>query len=257
MAIGVSTACLFPMELEKAVKKICENGVKTTEVFFNSLCEIKPPIIDEIKAITTEYGVRVKSCHPFSSILESHLLFSAYQRRFDDTRQLYKSYYEVANYLGADIVVLHGDRLTLKISDQEYFERYAKLYEDAKQYGITLVQENVVLYRSQSVEFIGKMKEYLNSECAFLLDIKQVKRANQDLYKMVDTMGDCLKHIHFSDSTDSETCLLPGDGNFNFNKLFNYNNAIKNCDKIIEVYENAYKNPDEIFKSYHNLIKSL
>lgn len=244
------------MEVEKAVKIICENGVKTTEIFFNSLCEIKSPIINEIRTITDEYNVRIKSCHPFSSILESYLLFSSYKRRFEDTRQLYKAYYEAARYLGAKIVILHGDRSTLKISDEEYFERYALLYEDAKEYGITLVQENVVLFRSQSVEFIQKMKNYLNYNCAFLLDIKQVKRANQDLYKMIDAMGENLKHIHFSDSNDTDTCLLPGNGEFDFKKFLNYNDTIKKCDKIIEVYENAYKNVSEIFDSYNNLIKS-
>ena len=36
MRIGISTASLYPMRTEEALLFLCKNGVKVTEIFFNS-----------------------------------------------------------------------------------------------------------------------------------------------------------------------------------------------------------------------------
>ena len=46
--IGVSTACLYPMETEKALRALGEAGVRTVEVFFNADFEARPPILHEL-----------------------------------------------------------------------------------------------------------------------------------------------------------------------------------------------------------------
>ena len=68
MNIGVSTASLYPLETELALKKIGEAGVKNTEIFFNCESELKPAFIDMLIDIKDEYGINVTSIHPTCSL---------------------------------------------------------------------------------------------------------------------------------------------------------------------------------------------
>lgn len=45
MSIGVSSACMYPQETEKAFLFLAENGVKKTEIFFNGLSELKDGLL--------------------------------------------------------------------------------------------------------------------------------------------------------------------------------------------------------------------
>ena len=38
MRIGVSSACLYPLETEKAFSAIVENEIPVCEIFFNAAC---------------------------------------------------------------------------------------------------------------------------------------------------------------------------------------------------------------------------
>ena len=51
MEIGASTACFYPIETEKALKKVCDLGFKTTEVFVNSPCELEDNFVKELKLL--------------------------------------------------------------------------------------------------------------------------------------------------------------------------------------------------------------
>ena len=82
MKIGVSTACFYPLETEKALLKVAQSGVACTEVFFNALCELQPSFINELSKIQQEYNTCITAVHPTMSLAESFMLFSAYERRF-------------------------------------------------------------------------------------------------------------------------------------------------------------------------------
>ena len=41
MKFGASTACFYPLETEKALKKVCELGYKYAEVFMNAPSELE------------------------------------------------------------------------------------------------------------------------------------------------------------------------------------------------------------------------
>ncbi|MEG1887705.1 MAG: sugar phosphate isomerase/epimerase, partial [Oscillospiraceae bacterium] len=122
--LGVSTACFYPLEVEKALQFICESGVKTTEIFFNSPSELNRDFLNSIKAAAENFGTNIKAIHPLSSFAEPYMLFSEYNRRFSDTRELYKKYYETAAMLDADYVIIHGDTRINGIEDNDYFERF-------------------------------------------------------------------------------------------------------------------------------------
>ena len=268
MEIGISTASFYPMDTYKALEHIADFGVKTAEIFFNTFSELEPPYINRIKSLAEENNIKITSIHPFTSGMESFMLFSQYKARFYDMAEYYKRYNEAANFLGAKIVVIHGDRIGA-ISDEEYLERFAHLMENSEREGVITAQENVNKFRSSSPQFILKMKNEINAK--FVFDIKQSLRSGQDPYIVIDAMGDNLVHVHLSDSKTGSgkndldsgadnTCMLPGRGNFDFARLFNKLNKIGySGDIIIEVCKNSYEELSEIKTAYkfcRNLSKS-
>ena len=108
MDIGVSTACLYPLETEKALYELAERGVKNVEIFVNSIDELEGQVLVELRRIIGEYGMNVISMHPFSSPMETLFLFGDYPRRTEYLIDIYKRYFEVMAEIGADVFVLHG-----------------------------------------------------------------------------------------------------------------------------------------------------
>lgn len=249
MRSGISTACLYPMNLEQALSTLIGIDFHLFEVFINTSSELKPGYLRELKQMTEESGSCVKSIHPFTSGFESFLLFSDYERRFNDGLEFYKQYFQAANLLDAKILVLHGQRndKRSRISENEYFEHYARLFELGKSFGVTVAQENVNLFRSDDPKFITRMREYLRDECAFVLDIKQAVRGGEDPFEMCAAMGERLVHVHINDNKPGNDCLLPGKGIMDFDALtrmmLDYHYA---GDLIVEVYRRDFKDVEEL-----------
>lgn len=84
MRSGISTACLYPMELEKALPTLLSMDFHLFEIFINTFSEMKPDYIANLKRMIDDTGSSVKSIHPFTSGFESFLLFTDYDRRFQD-----------------------------------------------------------------------------------------------------------------------------------------------------------------------------
>ena len=254
MNIGVSTASLYPLETELALKKIGEAGVKNTEIFFNCESELKPAFIDMLIDIKDEYGINITSVHPTCSLVESFLLFSEYDRRFYEGLQKFARYSEIAAQLGAKYIIMHGGKNNGITSDEEYCERYMQLNAETLKNGVYVLQENVANFRARDKEFLRSMCDILGDDARFCFDIKQAVRAGYNPFEIADEFAPHIKHCHISDHTVSSDCLLPLSGGFDFNSFFNfmtekgYNGAY-----IIEVYKNAYKSYDEIFTSYKKI----
>lgn len=109
--IGISTACFYPLETEKSLRRICERGVKSCEIFLNTVSELEDSFIKGISRLLTDNEVYVTSLHPFASFAESYALFSSYKRRFYDSLELLKRYFEVMNTFGAKVLVIHGESI--------------------------------------------------------------------------------------------------------------------------------------------------
>ncbi|MBQ4604371.1 MAG: TIM barrel protein, partial [Clostridia bacterium] len=170
MAFGISTSCLYPLETEKSLDTLGKIGVKTCEVFLNSPSETTLEFAKTLNKIRKEYGIKIASVHPFSSFAETYMLFSAYGRRFNDMLEFYKRNFEVTAALGAEFSVIHGVLTGAKISDTEYFERFAKLIEEGKKSGIKVCHENVNRHLCESPVFIEKMKNYLGDGFKLVFD---------------------------------------------------------------------------------------
>lgn len=256
MKIGVSTASLYPLETEIALEQIGKSGVKTTEIFFNCESELKPAFVDMLLDIKEEYSLDITAIHPTMSLAESFMIFSEYERRFTESLDKFSRYSEVAATLGAKYINLHGGKPNGLTTDEEYCDKYMSLNERTQKNGVTVLQENVVRYRSGDVEFLRSMRDILGNNAQFCFDIKQAIRCGYNPLDLITEFWDNIRHFHISDHSLAGDCLLPLRGNFDFNTFIqllkdrHFNGA---C--VIEVYKNAYTDKQEIFDSYKKLIK--
>lgn len=256
--VGVSSACYYPQLTEVSFQKLCSNGIKCAELFLNSPSELEAGFIKELCKMKDEYGVEIASVHPFMSFAESFFLFSSYERRFTDIMSLYRRFFEVSAFLNAKIFVIHGAKIPGSVSDELYFERFLKLFETGKEYGVTVSQENVVHYRSESPDFLKKMQSALNGSFQLTLDIKQARRSGVDPFDIVKEFGKNICHVHISDFSDELDCIPPLEGNFDFLNFFELmKNIGYNGKFIIELYQHSYKNEIQITKSYGKICKLL
>ena len=252
MDIGISTGCLYPMLTEDCIKALCDIGFRNFEIFFNTFSELETDYLDNILKIISPYNARVVSIHPFTSGFESYLLFSNYERRFYDGVALYEKYFRTAKYIGANKVVLHGLMTVYKssLTNSEYFRRFDILQNSASKYNVSLLQENVNLFRSNNICFIKDMKTEIPLSAGFVCDVKQAVRGGISPFEMVQTMGSHLRHIHINDFDHDNNCVLPGKGCFDFNLFFDtIKNAGVDNDIIIEVYRSSFETLNELLDS--------
>lgn len=252
MNIGVSTACLYPYETEKSMKIMAQAGFRHIEIFFNAIYEMHGFIFEQIKEIKEEHDIEVISLHPFTSFAESFLFFSPYKRRLHDGLEFYKNYFDCANRIGADILVIHGCKNKYAISENDYIERFGALVELGREYGVRVAQENVVKFMSHSPDFLEKMKRQLGDNFMMVFDIKQALRSGYDPFEFVKRLGSSFIHLHISDNTlsNQKDCLPPGKGDFDFEKFLT---ELKKCNfggnAVIELYRSNFSEPKDLFNS--------
>ena len=238
MKIGVSTGCLYPELTEKSLALLTEGGFDLFEIFFNTYSELQDGFLNNLSDLCRVNNSEIVSLHPFTSVFESYLLFSGYERRFLDGVEVYDMYFQSAKKLGAKYVVLHGIQSCYSsISTEEYCRRFSVLSHRAELSGVTLLQENVYRHWSGDKDFIKKMKELLGSGVHFVLDTKQARRCGCDPCEKAEALGSSLEHIHISDCSGAEHCLLPGSGSFDFSRFFStLADTGYSGDAVIEVY---------------------
>ncbi len=257
MEFGLSTACLYPQETETTLAYYCKKQVEICELFINTYSELAPAYIDNLRRMCQDAGLRVVSVHPFTSGFEPFMMFTDYERRFEDFLELHRQYFEACATLGATVFVLHGDRRQSVCPDERYFQRYGRLRELGKRYGVRVAQENVVRCRSHSAEFIQAMRRALMDDVSFVLDIKQAVRTQQDVFAMIEAMGECLVHVHLSDHSERADCLPIGEGTLNISKLFSALGTVGfDGSVILELYRENFNEPDELFTSL-SALKSI
>ena len=258
MKLGISTACYYPLETEKALVAVGESEAGTAEIFFNAASELEPSFIKELMRIREYYGILITSVHPAMSFADSFMIYSAYERRLKEGLDMYRRYGEIASLLGAKYIIMHGGKPNGVLNEEEYCERFYMTSCAAAESGAVVLQENVVNFRAGDPAFIKTMKDILGENAAFCLDIKQSIRALSSPYEIMDIAGSTVKHLHLSDNTPENDCLLPGRGSFDFVKFIEYAHKKGfSGDGVIEVYKNAYQNYGEIQESLKILKKDL
>lgn len=254
MNIGISTASFYPMTTENALMEIGKGGAQCTEVFFNTFGELNSNFVKEMREMADFYELDISAAHPFTCSFEPFLLFTAYPRRFDDGLNLYRSYFEAMNILNCKLFVFHGDRAGSTIENHEYFERYAKLSSLAKEYGVTVAQENVERCKSRSVQFLCEMAEYLKGDLSVVFDNKQALRSGVDYNEFIDRLGSYICHVHLSDNNQTNDCMPLGRGTFDIEGLLKkLNSSGFDESVIIELYHDRLESNEDIFESYEYL----
>ena len=248
MKTGVSTACLYPLEPERSLDLLLQLGYRRFEVFPNCMEELSPAYLRDLKGRADAYGAEFVSLHPFTSAMESSLLFGDYPRRTREAFDFYRRYMAAAAYLGAKYVVIHGQPQGHgKLPDEGYWQRFGELYRIGYEEGAFPAQENVRQHRGAAPAFIAGMRQYLGEDCAFVLDVKQCRMMDHPVEEVARAMGDRLCHVHLSDCREGRPCLLPGAGAFDlagFRALLeelHYQGAV-----ITEVYRDNFGGTGEL-----------
>lgn len=252
--LGVSSSNYYPLETELAFDKMCETGCRVTEVFLCSKSETKEKYLTEMRKKADDNGIKIVSLHPYTSVLENTFLFSQYKRRFYDTLEEYKRFFEAANILGAKIFVIHGAKSFCNIPDEEHCSRFSEFIDLGLKYEVQVCQENVVNYLAQSTEYLKMMSDNIGDRFGIVLDIKQARRAGMDEIELINTLGQHIRHVHLSDCSEENDCIPPCTGSYDFKKLFTAlkENGYKG-DYIIELYRHSYGDYDEVKQSFLKL----
>ncbi|HEX3026667.1 MAG TPA: TIM barrel protein [Clostridia bacterium] len=124
MLTGISTACLYPMETERALEVMLGLGFDCFEVFANCESELTDKYIETLGKMMAARGARVYSLHLFTGSYEPFMFFSNYKRRFDDSIKQFRRYFRSARLLGASVVVFHGGHRNALMEIEEYCERF-------------------------------------------------------------------------------------------------------------------------------------
>lgn len=247
MRCGISTACFFPENTITSLEYVIDTKVPVAELFLNTFSELEDSYVDKIISIMQNSSTEIVSVHPFSSAMEGFFFASPYSGRFSDGIHLYKQIFAAAQKIGANKVVFHGDHAqnTQNFQLNEYVRSFATLVRQAKEYGITLCHENVSYCRLCTPQAVIDFTQAYQAETslppAFVFDTKQAQRNNVSILEMAQAMGENIAHIHISDYTSSENCLVPGKGNFDFSVLFDYLQDIHyQGDFVLELYRDGF-----------------
>lgn len=247
MQIGISTANLYPEQIEDALLQLDGKGAEVTEVFLNTVSETTPAFAKMLKEKADAIGISIRSFHSYTSCFEPYMLFSQYERRFEDGLNVFAPIFEAASVAGADYVILHGDRDPGTLPAEESIARFEKLYDLGQEYGVTLLQENVVRFRACSPDFVRQMRAQLGDKAQFTLDFKQCRRTGISVLEMIDAMSGAIRHVHISDATADKDCLMPGVGTEDLRtplkilKDSGFDGAV-----IIELYRHNFDKIDEL-----------
>lgn len=249
---GVSTACLYPMPVEESLYELALGGVPQVEIFINTHSELRKSFIMDLASLLERFGITCRSLHPFTCEIEPILLFSKYERRTADAIDYYKHYFSAMQALGAEIFVLHGNKV---MGNHEiYFERFSMLSDIGREFGVAVAQENVSRCTSKSLDFLKEMKNTLGDKAKFVLDIKQAVRSGENPFSVLEALGENIVLIHMSDHGALGDCLKIGSGNFRVREFLQRLSVLSpDCTVTLELYRSAFQTVADLLQNYQVL----
>lgn len=259
MRVGISTASFFNrIPTESTFDVLRQMRVDTTEVFLNTFSEYEKPFADAL--VARKGTINVHSVHALGTQYEPQL-FNANARVRADAENIFKKVCYAGAVLGAKYMTFHGP---VRLKDKEYVfdfvkigDRINQLCEIAQTYGIRLSYENVHWTYFNTPDYFRRLKK----QCPTLgatLDVKQAMQSGINAYKFLEVMADRLTTIHLCDYNTKGETKLPGQGKFNFEKLFRALDTLNiNVQMFIEVYTKDYRELNELKESYDFLSKML
>ena len=100
-------------------------------------------------------------------------------------------------------------------------------------------------------ENILLLREYTGDTVKFVLDVKQARRAGQDVFEIARAMGpQNICHLHLSDEMEGKSCALPGQGTFDFETTLRYLwRSGCRADAVIELYRDGFERPEQLVQA--------
>lgn len=242
MRVGISSACFYPnVNTEDSLDIIKAAGFDICEIFLEADCEFEEDYLVEMKANADSLGIDIYSVHPFSVGFEP-FLFDRYKRRRMDMEKKFRRVCRAAQILGAKCYVFHGLRKMNPFPNiKETAEGMDGLCRIASEYGIKLAWENVAWCMSASPEFMNMVKQEMEEEIYFTLDIKQAIRAGREPQEYLDVYGENIINFHINDASSKSSCLLPGRGEVDLKSIINKVQSInRDAPYLIEVYDENF-----------------
>lgn len=258
MKIGFSTANYFPeLSTEDAISHYGDLGVEILEVFLNTYSEMTPDYMDLLNQRLQARGVRVQSVHVMSMFMEP-CLFDRLERRRQDFLDLFENTLDCLVSLGCNVHTFHGPPKNMVV--QAGMAHIAACYDDlvrrARAKGVRIAQENVAYLASGELTFLQELRAAMREPLHYTFDIKQAVRSGLSPMEVVEVMGDKIINLHINDHDEAGTCLLPGRGRFDYEKLFsklkelNYQGGA-----IIELYRENFADGAELMATRQRLIE--
>lgn len=257
--VGISSACLFPLDTIGSVIACNEAGFDVEEIFINTDSELHGAYFKRLKKAVTERNIRVTSIHPFTSGYENVLFFVGYDKRVRDAAEYYKKYFNAAAELGAKYVIFHGNNMKTPFCG---FERYAEIFSyinsKAKPFGVELIHENVSFSIAAEPHNIRKLREAC-PEMRFAYDAKQSCRGGFDPYAVLDAIGGAVAHVHINDyDLKNRECRPPCKGELDLCRILKKLRSVGyNEDMVVEVYRENFIDISELSESAKELKKLI
>ncbi len=257
--IGISSACLFPLETIRAVEECADAGFGIEEIFINTDSELTGPYFRKLKRTVRERGIKVTSVHPFTSGYENVLFFVGYDKRIRDGAEYYKKYFNAAAELGAKYVVFHGNNMKNRFCG---FERYCEIFQyinsKAEPFGVELIHENVSVSVAADPENIRMLRKTC-PDMRFVYDAKQACRGGFDPYAVLDAIGDAVVHVHINDyDLKNSECKPPFKGGLDLSRILKKLKALGyNGDMVVEVYRENFGEVSELYASAKELERAV
>lgn len=261
MQIGLSTASLFSRELtENSFEILNRLKIPLCEVFLSTFTEYEP---DFIKILCDrKKDVRVYSIHTLTQQYEPEL-FNMMPRTRADCEKIFRKTCAAAKELGAEYYVFHGPAKFKKIPYVFDYPKLGARIEELRNImreetgGRTeMCYENVHWAYFNEPDYFEDLKPYTDIKAC--LDVKQAKISGYSAEDYLAVMGNRLTNVHLCDYNEQGKTTLPGQGIFDFEKLFRtlvssgYEGAA-----MIEIYASDYRSYDEIAKCYEYLNNCL
>ncbi len=261
MIAGMSTSSFFGRDLlENNIDRMAKMGVKTAEVYLNTLSEFEAPFVKELKKRIDDNGMRVYSVHPHGTIYELQF-YADYVRSLADAEDCFRKVQEAACILGAELTVYHGGFSIKKPGARPNLQRAARVVtkcaEIAKSYGIKFAHENVHWAWFSMPTYADELLANVESDnLYFTLDIKQAAQSGYPYEEYIKHMAHRIVNVHCCDYTKNENgvrTMLPPKGNVDFRRLkqdllaAGYDGPM-----MLEVYPTDYGEFDELAGSYRS-----
>lgn len=151
------------------------------------------------------------------------------QRVQEEVLRQHKECIETANYLSAEIVVIHpGFVSSRKFKREKVFRQMIKrlktLCDTAEEFGVTLTIENLASKRKATGVKIPEIKRIIqevNKEnLKMTLDIAHANTTEKDPETYAEELEPFIEHAHVSDNVGSDEHLPIGQGNIDFKQVF-------------------------------------